>query len=82
MLTYADVCGRMLAYADVCWRILGEGPYSIVPRQREFAAHLGVLNDKLEEMIVLARSFKNEEDLSSLEKRDYSNIKVHICTYI
>ncbi len=67
----------MLTYADVCWRILGEGPYSIVPRQREFAAHLAVLNDKLEEMIVLARSFKNEEDLSSLEKRDYSNIKVY-----
>jgi len=55
--------------------ILGQGPSSIVPRQREFNGHLEVLNDKLEEMITLARSFKNEEDLASLEARDYSNIK-------
>jgi len=55
--------------------VLGEGPWSIVPRQREFAAHLKVLNDKLKEMIDLARSFKNEEDLESLEARDYSKIK-------
>jgi hypothetical protein len=55
--------------------ILGQGHTSIVPRQREFAAHLDVLNDKLEEMITLARSFKNQEDLASLEARDYANIK-------
>jgi len=55
--------------------VLGEGPMSIVPRQREFAAHLNVLNEKLSEMIALARTFKNEEDLESLEKRDYANIK-------
>lgn len=55
--------------------VLGQGHSSLVPRQREFARHLDVLNDKLEEMIAVARSFKNEEDLESLEKRDYANIK-------
>ena len=55
--------------------VLGQGHTSVVPRQRAFAAHLDVLNDKLEEMITLARSFKNEEDLESLEKRDYAKIK-------
>lgn len=55
--------------------VLGEGPNSIVPRQREFAGHLQVLNDKLEEMITLARSFKNEEELEALEARDYTSIK-------
>jgi len=55
--------------------ILGSGPYSIVPRQREFAANLQLLNDKLDELVVQARSLKKEEDLEALEKRDYSTIE-------
>jgi hypothetical protein len=50
----ARVCGTPNVCACVCIYI-GEGPLSIVPRQREFAAHLKVLNDKLKEMIDLAR---------------------------
>jgi len=59
------------------WKIplFGQGAFSLIPRQRKFARHLQVLNDKLEEMIQLARTFRVEEDLEALEKRDYTSIK-------
>eukprot|EP00291_Cryptomonas_curvata_P020761 CAMPEP_0172165816 /NCGR_PEP_ID=MMETSP1050-20130122/8625_1 /TAXON_ID=233186 /ORGANISM="Cryptomonas curvata, Strain CCAP979/52" /LENGTH=561 /DNA_ID=CAMNT_0012836335 /DNA_START=256 /DNA_END=1937 /DNA_ORIENTATION=- len=53
---------------------LGSGHYSIVPRQREFAGHLRVLNDKLEEMVLAAKRLKHEGDLEMLEKRDYDSM--------
>jgi cytochrome P450 len=63
----------ILPYWDV--PVIGSGPLSVVPRQREFAMHLGVLNDKLDEMVTKARELKNEADLEALEKRDYSSME-------
>jgi len=59
------------------WNVpfLGQGKFSVVPRQREFAAHLEVLNDTLDTIIQKAKSLKNEDDLEALERRDYKSIQ-------
>mmetsp|Transcript_1603 Transcript_1603/g.4035 ORF Transcript_1603/g.4035 Transcript_1603/m.4035 type:complete len:641 (+) Transcript_1603:133-2055(+) len=54
--------------------VLGSGEMSIIPRQREFALHLRVLKETLEEMVREARTLKVEADLEALEKRNYDEM--------
>lgn len=51
--------------------VIGQGPFAVVPRQREFYGHLQVLNNKLNEMIRDARASENKGDLEALESRNY-----------
>mmetsp|Transcript_26408 Transcript_26408/g.61203 ORF Transcript_26408/g.61203 Transcript_26408/m.61203 type:complete len:600 (+) Transcript_26408:244-2043(+) len=55
--------------------VLGSGETSVIPRQREFAMHLKVLNDKLDQMVKEARTLKSEADLEALEKRNYHEME-------
>lgn len=46
----------------------------IVPRQRAFNADLVVINDCLDDLISQAEGTKQDQDLESLQNRDYSKV--------
>eukprot|EP00546_Thalassionema_frauenfeldii_P009187 CAMPEP_0178921898 /NCGR_PEP_ID=MMETSP0786-20121207/15826_1 /TAXON_ID=186022 /ORGANISM="Thalassionema frauenfeldii, Strain CCMP 1798" /LENGTH=670 /DNA_ID=CAMNT_0020596147 /DNA_START=131 /DNA_END=2143 /DNA_ORIENTATION=+ len=46
----------------------------LVPRLRKFNADIGLLNEVLDELITKAKSNRREEDIESLESRDYNNV--------
>uniref|UniRef100_A0A7S2K124 Cytochrome P450 n=1 Tax=Leptocylindrus danicus TaxID=163516 RepID=A0A7S2K124_9STRA len=47
----------------------------LVPRLRKFNSDLDILNNVLNELISLAKSTRQVEDIEELEKRDYANVK-------
>lgn len=47
----------------------------VVPRLRKFNDDLDILNNVLNELIDLAKSSRQVEDIEELEKRDYANVK-------
>ena len=46
-----------------------------VPRQREFKKDIGIINDVLDELILVAQQTQQEEDMEALQNRDYKNVK-------
>lgn len=54
------------------WKI--PGATSIVPRQRAFAADMGLINDTLNTLIESAKATATTADLEELERRDYENV--------
>eukprot|EP00899_Mesostigma_viride_P021344 jgi/Mesvir1/29210/Mv08628-RA.1 len=47
----------------------------IVPRQREFAANMKLINDCLDSLINQAMESRVEDDLEALQNRDYAKVK-------
>jgi hypothetical protein len=47
---------------------------AIVPRQRQFAADIRVINDTLDQLITLARNTAVAQDEEALQNRDYSQV--------
>lgn len=50
------------------------GASVVVPRQRVFRADLAVINDCLDELIQKAEETKEDQDIESLQNRDYSKV--------
>jgi len=46
----------------------------VVPRQREFKAQMGVISESLDMLIEKAKAYRNEEDVETLQERDYDKI--------
>lgn len=55
------------------------GASVVVPRQRAFNADLAVINDCLDDLISQAEATKQDQDLESLQNRDYSKVS-KVCT--
>jgi hypothetical protein len=47
---------------------------AIVPRQRQFASDIRVINDTLDQLITLARNTAVAQDEEALQNRDYSQV--------
>ena len=47
---------------------------AIVPRQRDFARDLTVINDCLDGLIALAKETRSEDDEEALQSRDYTKV--------
>jgi len=54
------------------WNI--PGAMSIVPRQKQFAEDIAMINSQLSKLIADALADRNETDLAELEARDYANV--------
>ena len=54
---------------------------ALVPRQRQFAADLVVINDCLDGLIRAARESRSEDDADALQARDYANVSLldYVC---
>ena len=55
------------------WKVPGAN--SVVPRLRDFERDMGILNDKLYELIEQCLETRDEADLEALQNKDYANVR-------
>lgn len=55
---------------------------AVVPRQRQFAADMAVIDACLDDLITRARETRQEDDFEALQARDYSKVRGRVCVCV